>query len=64
MVLSLKKTPGLVSFLFGCSAFKLATKDRIVKFDEQVGIEPVDIANAVTFAISQPKNVDVSDIAV
>ncbi len=34
-----------------------ATKD-------QVGIEPVDIANAVTFAVSQPKNVDVSDIAV
>lgn len=39
-------------------------KDQAAKFYEQVGIEPVDIANAVTVAVSQLKNVDISDVVV
>lgn len=56
--------PGVVKTELLNSVAPSAKKDQVAKFYKQVGIEPVDIANAVTFAISQPKNVDISDIAV
>lgn len=39
-------------------------KDGIENFYEQVGIEASSIANAVLYAISQPDNIDVSDLVV
>lgn len=56
--------PGAVKTELLNSVAPSVTKDQVAKFYEQVGIEPIDIANAVTFAVSQPKNVDISDIAV
>lgn len=40
------------------------TKTMIEEFYKNVGLEPGVIANAVLYAISQPDNVDVSDLAV
>ena len=40
------------------------TKKMVEQFYEKVGIEPDAIANAVLYAVSQPANVDVSDIIV
>ena len=40
------------------------TKKMVERFYEEVGMEPDVIANAVLYAISQPDNVDVSDIIV
>lgn len=39
-------------------------KEAVEKFYENVGLEPSAIANAVLYAISQPDNVDVSDLVV
>ena len=36
----------------------------VERFYEEVGMEPDVIANAVLYAISQPDNVDVSDLIV
>ena len=40
------------------------TKKMVERFYEEVGLEPDVIANAVLYAISQPDNVDVSDLIV
>lgn len=40
------------------------TKDAVEKFYEEVGLEPAVIADAVVYALSQPDNVDVSDLVV
>lgn len=40
------------------------TKKMVERFYEEVGMEPDVIANAVLYAISQPDNVDVSDLIV
>lgn len=40
------------------------TKAMVEKFYEEVGLEPDTIANAVLYALSQPENVDVSDLVV
>ena len=40
------------------------TKSMVEEFYENVGLEPDAIANAVVYAISQPDNIDVSDIVV
>ena len=40
------------------------TKKMVEQFYENVGIDAINIANAVLYAISQPDNVDVSDIVV
>ena len=40
------------------------TKTMVEKFYEEVGLEPDIIANAVLYALSQPENVDVSDLVV
>jgi len=40
------------------------TKSMGEEFYENVGLEPDAIANAVVYAISQPDNIDVSDIIV
>lgn len=39
-------------------------KDAISKFYEEAGLTPDAIANAVLYAVSQPENVDVSDLVV
>lgn len=36
----------------------------VEKFYKNVGLEPEVIANAVLYAVSQPENVDVSDLGV
>lgn len=56
--------PGAVKNELLNSVSPSAMKDQAAKFYEQVGIEPVDIANAVTVAVSQLKNVDISDVVV
>lgn len=56
--------PGAVKTELLNSVAPSEAKTQVEKFYEQVGIEPADIANAVVFAVSQPKNVDISDIAV
>lgn len=56
--------PGAVKTELLNSVKPSAAKDQVEKFYEQVGIEPIDIANAVAFVVAQPANVDVSDIAV
>lgn len=40
------------------------TKTVVEEFYRNVGLEPDAIANAVLYAVSQPDNVDVSDLAV
>lgn len=40
------------------------TKKTVEQFYENVGIDAINIANSVLYAISQPDNVDVSDIIV
>lgn len=40
------------------------TKDQVAEFYKNVGIKPIAIANAVLYAVSQPENVDVSELAV
>lgn len=40
------------------------TKTMVEQFYENVGLEPDVIANAVLYAVSQPDQVDVSDLAV
>ena len=40
------------------------TKTVVEEFCRNVGLEPDAIANAVLYAVSQPDNVDVSDLAV
>lgn len=40
------------------------TKTMVEKFYETAGLDPKIIANAVLYALSQPENVDVSDIVV
>ncbi len=40
------------------------TKDRVSRFYENFGLTPDAIANAVLYAISQPDNVDISDLVV
>ena len=40
------------------------TKEMVEEFYEAVGLGPEVIANAVLYAISQPENVDVSDLVV
>ena len=40
------------------------TKSMVEEFHKNVGLEPSAIANAVLYAISQPDNVDVSDLGV
>ncbi len=40
------------------------TKTIVAEFYKHVGLEPEAIANAVLYAISQPDNVDVSDLGV
>ena len=40
------------------------TKSMVEQFYENVGLEPDTIANAVLYAISQPENVDVSDMII
>jgi len=40
------------------------TKKMVEQFYENVGIDAINIANSVLYAISQPDNVDVSDIIV
>lgn len=40
------------------------TKTAVEEFYKQVGIEPIAIANAVLYAVSQPDNVDVSDLVI
>lgn len=40
------------------------TKSMVEEFYKNVGLEPSAIANAVLYAISQPDNVDVSDLGV
>lgn len=40
------------------------TKSMVEEFYQNVGLEPGVIANAVLYAISQPDNVDVSDLTV
>lgn len=40
------------------------TKSMVEEFYKNVGLEPDVIANAVLYAVSQPDNVDVSDLAI
>ena len=40
------------------------TKEQVEAFYQDVGLEADAIANAVLFALSQPENVDVSDLVV
>ena len=40
------------------------TKSMVEEFYKNVGIEPDAIANAVLYAVSQPENIDVSDMVV
>ena len=40
------------------------TKTRVEEFYKNVGLEPSVIANAVLYAVSQPDNVDISDLGV
>lgn len=40
------------------------TKTMVEEFYKNVGLEPETIANAVLYAVSQPDNVDVSDLGV
>ena len=40
------------------------TKTMVEKFYKNVGLDPRVIANAVLYAISQPDNIDVSDLAI
>lgn len=40
------------------------TKEAVERFYEETGLEPGVIANAVVYALSQPENVDVSDLVV
>ena len=40
------------------------TKAMVEEFYKNVGLEPEVIANAVLYAVSQPDNVDVSDLGV
>ena len=40
------------------------TKSQVEAFYQRVGLEPDMIANAVLYAIAQPDNVDVSDLAI
>ena len=40
------------------------TKAMVEAFYENVGLEADTIANAVLYAVSQPENVDVSDLVV
>ncbi len=40
------------------------TKSMVEEFYKNVGLEPEAIANAVLYAVSQPDNIDVSDIVV
>lgn len=40
------------------------TKSQVEAFYQSVGLEPDMIANAVLYAIAQPDNVDVSDLAI
>ncbi|MGI6009956.1 MAG: SDR family oxidoreductase [Ruminococcus sp.] len=40
------------------------TKSMVEEFYENVGLEPEVIANAVLYAVAQPDNIDVSDLAV
>ena len=39
-------------------------KNMVSQFYENVGLDPIVIANAVLYAVSQPDNVDVSDLVV
>ena len=39
-------------------------KEMVSQFYENAGLDPEVIANAVLYAISQPDNVDVSDLVV
>ena len=40
------------------------TKSMVEEFYRNVGLEPDAIANAVLYAVSQPDNVDISDLTV
>ena len=40
------------------------TKTMVEEFYKNVGLEPSVIANAVLYAVSQPDNIDVSDLAI
>ena len=40
------------------------TKSMVEEFYENVGLNPDSIANAIVYAISQPDNIDVSDISI
>lgn len=56
--------PGAIKTELLNSVAESAAKDAVSQFYENVGLEPSVIANAVLYAISQPDNVDVSNLVV
>lgn len=56
--------PGAVKTELLNSISPSETKTMVEKFYESAGLDPKIIANAVLYALSQPENVDVSDIVV
>lgn len=56
--------PGAIKTELLDSVHEGQAKDAVSRFYENVGLEPEAIANAVLYAVSQPDNVDVTNLAV
>ena len=46
------------------TSFPFRNKSMVEEFYKNAGLEPKAIADAVLYAISQPENIDISDMAV
>lgn len=57
-------SPGFVKTDFAVNIKNEAMKTMVRKGMEQMGIDPVAIANAVLYAVSQPEDVEVGDIVI
>jgi len=57
-------SPGFVKTDFAENIKNEAMKTMVRKGMEQMGIDPVAIANAVLYAVSQPEDVEVGDIVI
>lgn len=57
-------SPGFVKTDFAENIKNEAMKTMIRKGMEQMGIDPIAIANAVVYAVSQPDDVEIGDIAI
>lgn len=56
--------PGAINTELLNSVAESKAKDAVAEFYKNVGLEPEVIANAVLYAVSQPDNVDVSNLVV